>query len=253
MKTDARSAERSAVAIHPLSRRRFVRVFYWIAVSSPFMSHESLFLAELHAQSANTGTFKMDLNNFPVLRNIYGSVRLRVTGTPTSFPLIVVTRVPNDIFYAVTSRCTHQGCTVPTYSTVVNAIQCPCHGSRFGADGALLRGPAFLPLTRYPTQYDGRDSLRIEIPGLGFRITGAAVRVGTNNTPRYRLSFPTVATVQYEVWFRQSLSTGAWTRIPFSATPEGAATSTTLTGNGSPVTVYVDRSTANGFYAVARL
>ena len=242
-------------ALRLCNRRHFVRSLYWVAVSSPLLIHESLFLAEVHAQMpSNIGIFKMDLNNFPVLRSTFGSVRLRVTGMPvTTFPQIVVTRVAGDQFFAVTSRCTHQGCTIGTYSTTINAIACPCHGSRFGADGSVVNGPAALPLTQYATQYDGVDLLKIEIPGLGFLIAGAPVLVGVDNTPRYRLSFPTVSGVNYEVWWRETLSAGAWVRLPFSTTPTGAATATVLSGTGATATVYVDRSTPSGFYAVARL
>src|SRR6185295_1549735 len=215
MKTQASNG-----ALQLCHRRHFVRSLYWIAVSSTFLSHQSLFLAEVHAQTgSNIGIFKMDLNSFAVLRNTFGSVRLRVTGMPASFAQIVVTRVANNQFFAVTSRCTHQGCTVGTYSTAISAIECPCHGSRYGADGSLVRGPAAQPLTQYPTQYDGLDLLRIEIPDLGFRIAGAAVLVGVDNTPRYRLSFPTVSGVNYEVRWREALSTGAWVRLSFSTTP----------------------------------
>jgi len=51
----------------------------------------------------------------------------------------------------------------------------------------------------------------------------------------------------------QALSAGAWVRLPFSTTPTGAATATVLSGTGATATVYVDRSTPSGFYAVARL
>ena len=253
MRKKRHAPQASNGALQLCNRRHFVRSLYWIAVASPFLSHESLFLAEVHAQTgSNIGIFKMDLNSFPVLRNTFGSVRLRVTGMPASFAQIVVTRVANNQFFAVTSRCTHQGCTVGTYSTAISAIECPCHGSRYGADGSLVRGPAPLPLTQYATQYDGVDLLRIEIAGLGFRIDGAPVLVGAN-IPRYRLTFPTVSGVNYEVWRRETLSAGAWVRLPFSTTPTGAATATVLSGTGATATVYVDRSTPSGFYAVARL
>jgi Rieske Fe-S protein len=253
MRKKSHVAQASDGALQLGNRRHFVRCLYWVAVSSPFLS-ESLFLAEVQAQMpSNIGIFKMDLNNYPVLRNTFGSVRLRVTGMPASFPNIVVTRVANNQFFAVTSRCTHEGCTIGTYSTTISAIECPCHGSRFAADGAVVNGPAALPLTQYATQYDGLDLLRIEIPNLGFLIAGAPVLVGANNTPRYRLSFPTVSGVNYEVRWRESLSAGAWVRLSFSTTPTGAATSTVLAGTGATATVYVDRSTPSGFYAVARL
>jgi nitrite reductase/ring-hydroxylating ferredoxin subunit len=254
MNTDALPAESRNVSIYPCTRRRFVRAFCWIAVSTPFLSHRSLFLAEIHAQPASDiGIFRMNLNSFPALRNTYGSVRLLVTGMPTSFPQIIVTRVPNDVFFAVTSRCTHGGCTVGTYSTSTSAMTCPCHGARFLPDGTVVRGPANEPLTQYVVQYEVPDFLSIEIPGLGFQITGAIVLVGENNVPRYRLSFPTVSGVNYEVCFRESLAAGAWARIPFSTTPTGAATSTVHSGDGAPATVYVDRDASTGFYAVARL
>jgi len=254
MNADALPAESPKVSIHPCTRRQFVRAFCWIAVSSPFLSHESLFLAEIQAQATNDiGIFPVNLNSYPVLRNTYGSVRLRVTGMPTSFPQIIITRMPNDIFFAVTARCTHDSCNVGTYSTSTGVMTCPCHGARFLPDGTVVRGPAQLPLTQYLVQYEASDSLRIEIPGLGFHITGATVLVGENNIPRYRLSFPTVSGVNYEVWFRESLATGGWARIPFSTTPTGAAASTVHSGDGSAVTVYVDRDAPTGFYAVARL
>ncbi len=48
-------------------------------------------------------------------------------------------------FYAIIAVCTHLGCT-PRLDG--NAFNCPCHGSRFARDGAVLSGPAARPLQR---------------------------------------------------------------------------------------------------------
>lgn len=49
--------------------------------------------------------------------------------------------------HAVSPSCTHMGCRV-SFNQVEKAWECPCHGSRFGLDGAVLQGPATRPLRR---------------------------------------------------------------------------------------------------------
>lgn len=45
--------------------------------------------------------------------------------------------------YALSLVCTHLGCIV---RPSVEGFECPCHGSLFGKDGAVKRGPAPKPL-----------------------------------------------------------------------------------------------------------
>ncbi|HBE21040.1 MAG TPA: cytochrome b6-f complex iron-sulfur subunit 1 [Cyanobacteria bacterium UBA11149] len=45
----------------------------------------------------------------------------------------------------IVDNCTHLGCTFP-WNENDQQFQCPCHGSRYSADGSVIRGPAPLPL-----------------------------------------------------------------------------------------------------------
>ncbi|MBA2529032.1 MAG: FAD-dependent oxidoreductase [Euzebyales bacterium] len=47
----------------------------------------------------------------------------------------------------LSATCTHLGCVV-SFNTAERSWDCPCHGSRFAADGTVLHGPAVNPLER---------------------------------------------------------------------------------------------------------
>ena len=51
--------------------------------------------------------------------------------------------------HCVTSACTHWGCQVH-WNGEERSWDCPCHGSRFAIDGAVLHGPAVKPLEIVP-------------------------------------------------------------------------------------------------------
>ncbi len=48
--------------------------------------------------------------------------------------------------------CTHLGCSL-SYNIDEDSWDCPCHGSRFAGDGALLSGPAQRPLKENPAVF----------------------------------------------------------------------------------------------------
>jgi Rieske Fe-S protein len=49
--------------------------------------------------------------------------------------------------HVLSARCTHLGCIVG-WNAADRAWECPCHGSRFAGDGALVQGPATADLRR---------------------------------------------------------------------------------------------------------
>ncbi len=61
---------------------------------------------------------------------------------------LAVYRDAAGALHAVSAICTHQGCQV-AFNPTEQSWDCPCHGSRFDVDGAVLDGPAKKPLERH--------------------------------------------------------------------------------------------------------
>ncbi len=60
----------------------------------------------------------------------------------------------NNSFTALTSVCTHEGCT-NNWSFANDRFTCSCHGSQFDPSGRVLNGPATSPLAQFSTQVNG--------------------------------------------------------------------------------------------------
>ena len=61
--------------------------------------------------------------------------------------------------HALSTVCTHLGCIV---QPAEGGFECPCHGSRFGSDGAVTKGPAPQPLPWLAVSAAGDDSLYVD-------------------------------------------------------------------------------------------
>ena len=66
----------------------------------------------------------------------------------------------NSGFSSVSAICTHTGCVIEWNGTT--KFECPCHGSQFGSDGTVMRGPAGRPLRIYTNMLVG-DTLTITL------------------------------------------------------------------------------------------
>lgn len=53
---------------------------------------------------------------------------------------VVVTQAAAGTFAGFSAACPHQGCSVGQVQGA--SIICPCHGSEFGLDGGVTKGPA---------------------------------------------------------------------------------------------------------------
>jgi glycine/D-amino acid oxidase-like deaminating enzyme/nitrite reductase/ring-hydroxylating ferredoxin subunit len=72
---------------------------------------------------------------------------------------LAVSRSEDGLLTAVSPRCTHLGCLV-SWNRAEQTWDCPCHGSRYLADGTLIQGPAVTDLPRRDLPQAGAASAR---------------------------------------------------------------------------------------------
>jgi len=92
-------------------------------------------------------------------------------GNPADFPYgpptfladekIFVFRDREKGFAVASAVCTHLGCTVAHFGSD-QKFHCPCHGSVFGSDGAVLHGPAPRPLSWFEVTLARDGQLNID-------------------------------------------------------------------------------------------
>jgi Rieske Fe-S protein len=82
---------------------------------------------------------------------------VRLDGTP-----VALSRDHTGIAHAVRATCTHLGCIVG-FNDGDQTWDCPCHGSRFALDGAVLDGPATAPLEPVDVDTAARGSEQADV------------------------------------------------------------------------------------------
>jgi cytochrome b6-f complex iron-sulfur subunit len=109
-------------------------------------------LASLWAMAATLVFAAVGMLRLPKAAVLSSPSRKFRVGLPDSLPAgepfvppgrsVALFRDPQGV-YAVSTVCTHLGCIVRASS---QGFECPCHGSRFATDGAVVKGPAPSPL-----------------------------------------------------------------------------------------------------------
>ena len=79
---------------------------------------------------------------------------LNTTGGSKIVQSIIVINSGSGNFVALSSVCTHEGCTVG-YDSPTGNVKCPCHGSVYAITGSVLTGPAPTALKSYPVSKTG--------------------------------------------------------------------------------------------------
>ena len=103
-------------------------------------------------------------------RVTYGEPSRFRAGKPESLPLgtrlplnrqrCTIVRTEGGVA-AISNTCTHLGCVVATTEV---GFDCPCHGSRFDPDGAVLNGPAVTPLEEVELD-NAKEEAPSDVPG----------------------------------------------------------------------------------------
>ena len=206
-------------------------------------------LAEMNAQGVMNNKVRIKVSDYPGLEYQFGAVRFAFAVPEGARYPFSLNRADENTFYAVDTRCTHANCTVEAFDGALSAMACYCHGSQYDIMGRVTRGPAMNDLLRYPTTFDGVDTVTVEIPGLDLKIRSVQLASKTATTARVQLDFPTLQDVYYRVYFRQEPD-AVLQEIPVATTPAGPATQTPITGTGAVMTVYADAALPSGFFSV---
>ena len=128
---------------HSISRRG---VLCGIALLAVGLTTEAVQAATTAAGVTQAGNkLKLDLTKNKALSKVGGVVQIDLSDGSA----IAVVRTAAGVkgISAISLSCTHNGVTVMQQGT---GWICPAHGSQFGLNGKLIKGPARSALQRYP-------------------------------------------------------------------------------------------------------
>lgn len=100
-----------------------------------------------------------DIKKEEYLGSHLANSRELVQGLRGDATYLIVNEDKTDLeYYALNAVCTHLGCVVP-WVPAENKFKCPCHGSQYAPTGAVIRGPAPLPLALEHVETDTSDNV----------------------------------------------------------------------------------------------
>ena len=144
-------------SVNPLPRRSFLKILWTVLGIAAIGEFIAIIIAFLSRGKPE--------KNSPKTQNIIEA------GHTVSFPVNSVTaniqgkfylcRMEDGGFLALSSKCTHLGCTVP-WDDKEKRFKCPCHGSSFDIKGSVITSPAPRPLDIYPI-YIENNILKVDI------------------------------------------------------------------------------------------
>lgn len=151
-------------------RRQFLKkagTVFGLSVALPVFSGmlSSCEQDESPVEVDDNGGFKLNLNDYPALLQVGGSVMLtNVQEAPN--PVIIVRNSETE-FLVADSKCKHQGCTVNLPKNPGENLICPCHGAVYSStDASVVQNPpgaTIGALDKYTYTFDkDKNELSIE-------------------------------------------------------------------------------------------
>lgn len=122
-----------------ISRRKFFRRFIYTLLSLQVVYFIVRLLKPGYSQTAQDDYYEAGEVSFFEAGRIY----------PFSSKNFFLHRLPDGGFLALSSKCTHLGCTIQ-FLPGENRFECPCHASAFNKTGEVLSAPATRTLDYFP-------------------------------------------------------------------------------------------------------
>lgn len=99
----------------------------------------------------------------PPMKRVLGELKRYVAGTTVyEDDAKVFVMADDEGLRALSATCTHLGCTV-RQDADGQGYTCPCHGSRYDAEGNVIGGPAPNPLAFHRLEQDKRGRVVVDL------------------------------------------------------------------------------------------